>query len=168
MANKVASGPGNNCRSLVVVLIGPPASGKSTFCEKVIEGAHRPWIRICQDIINNGKRDTKAQCLKQTSMALNEGQRVFIDCCNMKKERRRNFVELARPQVEVHAIELDLPAKICISRIAKRTTHEGGLQRGKAAMIINSMLKNKEAPSVNEGFSHIISCQTENDVKKMP
>ncbi|XP_057815325.2 transcription factor bHLH140 [Cryptomeria japonica] len=166
MASKGDSGPGSmNCRSLVVVLIGPPASGKSTFCERVIEGAHRPWIRICQDIISNGKRGNKAQCLMQASMALNEGQSVFIDCCNMTKQRRHDFVELAGPQIEVHAIELDLPAKICISRIAKRTAHEGGLQGGKAAMVINSMLKNKESPNLDEGFSRIMSCQTEADVE---
>ncbi|KAH9310082.1 hypothetical protein KI387_037993, partial [Taxus chinensis] len=145
--------------------IGPPASGKSTFCEKVIEGARRPWIRICQDIISNGKHGSKAQCLKQASAALNEGQSVFIDRCNLTKEHRHDFVQLAGPQTEVHAVVLDLPVKLCIGRIAKRTAHEGGLQGGKAAAVINSMLKNKEVPTLTEGFSRIMYCQTETDVE---
>ncbi|KAH9324033.1 hypothetical protein KI387_004211, partial [Taxus chinensis] len=95
-------------------------AGRVPSVKKVIEGARRPWIRICQDIISNGKHGSKAQCLKQASATLNE---------------------------------------------AKRTTHEGGLQGGKAAAVINSMLKNKEVPTLTEGFSRIMYCQTETDVE---
>lgn len=30
------------------MLIGPPGSGKSTFCQKVLHNPSRPWTRICQ------------------------------------------------------------------------------------------------------------------------
>lgn len=35
-------------KEIVVLLVGPPGSGKSTFCESVMKSSHRPWSRICQ------------------------------------------------------------------------------------------------------------------------
>lgn len=35
-------------KQIVVLLIGPPGSGKSTFCDTVMRSSHRPWSRICQ------------------------------------------------------------------------------------------------------------------------
>ncbi|KAJ8443232.1 hypothetical protein Cgig2_017225 [Carnegiea gigantea] len=37
-----------NGKALVVVLVGAPGSGKSTFCENVMQASSRPWVRICQ------------------------------------------------------------------------------------------------------------------------
>ncbi|OMO97623.1 Histidine triad (HIT) protein [Corchorus olitorius] len=130
-----------------------------------MQASSRPWVRICQDTINNGKAGTKPQCLKSATTSLKEGKSVFIDRCNLNKEQRVDFVKLGGPQVEVHAVVLDLPAKLCISRIAKRTGHEGNLQGGKAAAVVNRMLQNKELPKLSEGFSRIMFCQSETDVQ---
>jgi len=37
-------------KQVVVVLVGPPGSGKSTFADAVVAGstAGRSWVRICQ------------------------------------------------------------------------------------------------------------------------
>lgn len=155
-----------NGKSVMVILVGLPASGKSTFCQKVLEGARRPWTRICQDIISTGKRGSKAQCLKCTSEALNKGESVIIDRCNLNKEQWAEFIELAGSQTEVHAVVLDLPTKLCISRAVKRSEHEGGLQGGRAAIAINQMVQTKKPPTLSEGFSRIMFCQTESDVEK--
>lgn len=150
---------------LVVILVGAPGSGKSTFCEAVIKSASRPWVRICQDIIRNGKGGTKAQCINNAINALKERKNVFIDRCNLDREQRSEFVKLGGPQIEVHAVVLDLPAKTCISRSIKRTGHEGHLQGGKAAQVVNRMLQKKELPKLSEGFSRITVCQNEIDVQ---
>lgn len=97
--------------------------------------------------------------------ALKDGKCVFIDRCNFKREQRDDFVKLGGPQVDVHAVVLDLPAKICISRCAKRTGHEGNLQGGRAAAVINSILQNKELPKLGEGFCRITFCHNETDVQ---
>ncbi|XVF76855.1 hypothetical protein PTKIN_Ptkin13bG0300500 [Pterospermum kingtungense] len=130
-----------------------------------MRASSRPWVRICQDIINNGKAGTKPQCLKSAAASLKDGNSVFIDRCNLDKEQRVDFVKLGGPQVEVHAVVLDLPAKLCISRIVKRSGHEGNLQGGKAAAVVNRMLQNKELPKLSEGFSRITFCLDETDVQ---
>lgn len=152
-------------KAIVVLLVGVPGSGKSTFCDYIIRGSKRPWVRVCQDIIGNGKSGTKTQCLMGASSALKEGKSVLIDRCNMNKEQREDFVKLGGPEVEKHAVVLDLPAKMCISRSVKRTDHEGKLQGGKAAVVINQMLQKKELPKLREGFNRITFCQDEKDVQ---
>lgn len=152
-------------KPIVVLLMGAPGSGKSTFCEHVIRSSTRPWVRVCQDTIGNGKAGTKSQCLKSATSALEDGKSVFIDRCNLDREQRAEFVKLGSPQVEMHAVVLDLPAQLCISRSVKWTGHEGNLQGGKAAAVVNRMLQKKELPKLSEGFHRITFCQNDSDVQ---
>ncbi|KAI3781641.1 hypothetical protein L2E82_11661 [Cichorium intybus] len=153
-------------KPIVVILVGAPGSGKSTFCDHVMRVSTRPWVRVCQDTIGNGKAGKKAQCLALSNTSLKEGKSILIDRCNLDKEKRSDFINLKNcHQVDIHAIVLDLPAKLCISRSIKRTEHEGNLQGGKAAAVVNRMLQKKESPKINEGFSRITFCYNENDVQ---
>ncbi|KAI4353391.1 hypothetical protein L6164_002345 [Bauhinia variegata] len=151
-------------KPLLVILVGAPGSGKSTFCEDVMRSSSRPWVRVCQDTIGNGKAGNKAQCLSSAANALKDGKSVFIDRCNLDREQRSDFVKLGRAQIDMHAVVLDLPAKLCISRSVKRTGHEGNLQGGKAAAVVNRMLQKKELPKLSEGFNRITFCHNESDV----
>ncbi|XP_020529579.1 transcription factor bHLH140 isoform X2 [Amborella trichopoda] len=122
-------------------------------------------MRWLKDTIANGKAGTKAQCLKKATEALKDGINVLIDRCNLEREQRDEFLKLYGPKVDVHAVVLDLPASLCISRSVKRTGHEGGLQGGRAAAVVNRMLKYKDVPKLSEGFSRITFCQNEKDVE---
>ncbi|KAI3781640.1 hypothetical protein L2E82_11660 [Cichorium intybus] len=153
-------------KPIVAILVGAPGSGKSTFCDHVMRVSTRPWVRVCQDTIGNGKPGTKAQCLALSNTSLKEGKSILIDRCNLDKEQRSDFINLKNShKVDIHAIVLDLPAKLCISRSVKRTGHEGNLQGGKAAAVVNRMLQKKESPKINEGFTRITFCYNENDVQ---
>ncbi|GLT92726.1 hypothetical protein SLE2022_105500 [Rubroshorea leprosula] len=163
--SEVQGGEGNKGKQIVVVLVGAPGSGKSTFCENIMRSSSRSWARACQDTINNGKSGTKQQCISSAATALKEGKSVFIDRCNLDSEQRSDFVKFGSPQIEVHSVVLDLPAQLCISRSVKRTGHEGNLQGGKAAAVVNRMLQKKELPKLSEGFSRITFCQNESDVQ---
>jgi hypothetical protein len=66
---------------------------------------------------------------------------------------------------DVHAVALEFPAKVCISRAVSRTGHEGNLQGGTAALVVNRMLQKKETPLITEGFSRIMLCNDDSDIK---
>ncbi|KAL2484844.1 Transcription factor bHLH [Abeliophyllum distichum] len=121
----------------------------------------RPWARICQDTITNGKAGTKIQCLTSAGSAFMDGKSVFIDRCNLDREQRVDFLNLGGPQVEKHAVVLHLPAKLCISRSEKRSGHEGNLQGRKAAAVVNRMLQKKDCLSwvkVHSNYILLLDC----------
>ncbi|KAL5549004.1 hypothetical protein UlMin_004235 [Ulmus minor] len=149
----------------MVLLVAAPGNGKSTFCEEVMRLSTRSWVRICQDDIGNGKAGTKARCLTSAASALNEGKSVFIDRCNLDREQCAEFVKLGSSKADAHAVMLDLPAKLCISLSVKRSGHEGNLQGGKAAAVVNRRLQKKELPKLSKGFTRITFCQHESDVQ---
>ncbi|AES59709.2 putative adenylylsulfatase [Medicago truncatula] len=155
-----------DAKPILVILVGAPGSGKSTFCEEVMRSSSRTWLRVCQDTIGNGKAGSKAQCLSSAARGLKDGKSVFIDRCNLNREQRSDFLKLrGESQIDIHAVVLDLPAKLCISRSVKRSGHEGNLQGGKAAAVVNRMLQSKELPKLSEGFNRITFCQSESNVK---
>ncbi|KAI5016070.1 hypothetical protein ZWY2020_005921 [Hordeum vulgare] len=136
-------------KQVLQILVNAPGSGKSMFAEDIMASvaAGRPWARVCQDTIGKGKAGTKIQCLKAAADALKEGKSVLIDRCNLEREQHSDFVKLGcTVQADVHAIFLDLPANVCISRSVSRTSHEGNVQDGMATMVVNRMLKNKQTP----------------------
>lgn len=97
---------------------------------------------------------------------MKDGKSVLIDRCNIDKEQRAEFLKFGGPEMEKHAVVLDLPAKLCISRSVKRSGHEGNLQGGRAAAVVNHMVPKKELPKLSEGLNRITFCQGEKDVKE--
>jgi aprataxin len=66
---------------MVLILVGAPGSGKSTFCEALPKNA---WTAINQDTIGNGgKKGNRKQCLAAMRRALDDGKHVAIDRCGM-------------------------------------------------------------------------------------
>lgn len=39
---------GRGVVAVVVILVGAPGSGKTTFCNAVMSAARRAWVRVCQ------------------------------------------------------------------------------------------------------------------------
>lgn len=97
---------------------------------------------------------------------MKDGKSVLIDRCNIDKEQRADFLKFGGAEMEKHAVVLDLPAKLCISRSVKRSGHEGNLQGGRAAAVVNHMVPKKELPKLSEGLNRITFCQDEKDVKE--
>lgn len=104
--------------------------------------------------------------MSAASIALKEGKSVLIDRCNIDREQRADFLKLGDAGMEKHAVVLDLPAKLCISRSVKRSGHEGNLQGGRAAAVVNHMVPKKVLPKLSEGFDRITFCYEEIHVKE--
>ncbi|CAM6043843.1 unnamed protein product [Sphagnum compactum] len=152
---------------IMLMLVGPPGSGKSTICNKIIPNAARPWTRICQDVISKGHRGTRVQCLKQAASAVSKGSSILIDRCNIDVDQRRDFLELAKERgIQAHALVLNFPSSVCIQRATLRTEHEGGLLGPDVGRVVNHVYRSRQLPTLGEGFSRITYCRTDAEVEK--
>lgn len=73
---------------LVVLLVGVPGSGKSTFAHKLTPAGGWAWVN--QDTL--GDRQACEAAVKQ---ALRSGKSVIVDRCNFNKQQRSTWVRLA-------------------------------------------------------------------------
>ena len=80
---------------VVVILVGVPGSGKSTFCARLIANGNTTWARVNQDSISNGKRGSKQQCLAAARNAVLAGHSCILDRCHQDAQQRSDFIKLA-------------------------------------------------------------------------
>ena len=113
----------------LIVTIGLPASGKSTWAKEVAESAPLDIVRVNRDDIRDmlglywvPKREKLVTKIERQAMsdALKLGYTVIVDATNLKK--REFFKELAKSfsiKYEEKSF-LDVPLKVCLERDAKR------------------------------------------------
>lgn len=99
----------------LVILIGPPGSGKSTYCAQEL-GSH---FRVSQD--DQGKEGH----LKIFIAAISRKEpKIVIDRMNHLRYQRERY---AKPALEagysVKYVRLQADYDLCLSRIAKRENH---------------------------------------------
>lgn len=88
----------------VIVLVGRPASGKSTFAKKHL--IPKGYVHINQDTLK-----TKDKCIKAAREALNNGKSVVIDNTNPNPDVRKDYIALAKEKgvnIRCYYFDLDL------------------------------------------------------------
>lgn len=90
-AASVIAGP----QPVLVILVGVPGSGKSTFCTQLIAKGSTSWVRVNQDSINSGRRGSKQQCLAAARAAVLAGHSCVVDRCHQDAQQRSDFIKLA-------------------------------------------------------------------------
>jgi bifunctional polynucleotide phosphatase/kinase len=136
-----------NPRQELVILIGPPASGKSTFCAK-----HFPnHIRV-----NNDTLKTKAKCIKLATDSLKAGKSVVIDNTNPSAKVRKEYIDLAKGVITVRAIVLDTPKELALHLNEVRVKMTLGKTKKIPGLCYNMFCKNYEQPTQSEGITDVI------------
>lgn len=79
--DSAAAAEHSGAQPVMLVLVGVPGSGKSTFAEQLAAGSRQSFMRVNQDTIKNGKRGTREQCLARAKEHLRSGASVIIDRC---------------------------------------------------------------------------------------
>ena len=97
----------------LIVLVGLPGSGKSTFCD-----IYEDYYRISQDEMG------KEGHLKNFKQALEENKDIIIDRCNFNIDQRQRYIKPAKEKgYKTLIIWLQVSAADCKKRIKSRELH---------------------------------------------
>ena len=134
----------------MIVLVGSPASGKSTFCRTFFP----TYTRINQDTLK-----TRPRCVEEATKALKKGESVCIDNTNATKEVRQIWIRLAKnANVSVRCFHLTTSQDI--SRHNNMVRGIGGIGNEKRdllpLMAFSDFLKRFQSPTKNEGFDELL------------
>lgn len=137
--------------SELVIFVGLPASGKSTFYREKFAKTHQ---HVSKDLIPNAKnRNEKQQ--QFIEQALKQDKSVVVDNTNPRISDRTPLIALGRRfSAKVIAYYFDCPIRDCVERNRKR---EGKARVPDVAIYVAS--KRIEKPQHSEGFDQIYFVQ---------
>ncbi|KAI7876013.1 P-loop containing nucleoside triphosphate hydrolase protein [Lichtheimia hyalospora FSU 10163] len=137
----------------VLLLVGLPGSGKSTFSNKLIE-LKPNWRRVNQDDLGS-RKNCERHCRRYLDQQLN----VVIDRCNFDEQQRSTWIRIAKEyNVPVDCVVLTADKQTCGGRILDRVNHPTGVQGDQGLHILNRFVMNYIPPTytTNEGIRRII------------
>eukprot|EP00884_Botryococcus_braunii_P013104 jgi/Botrbrau1/21795/Bobra.0190s0020.1 len=152
----------SNVPPVMVLTVGLPGAGKSSWCSELLKMSPARWVRINQDTIRPSKRrGSKGECVQAAKKALQDGKSVVIDRLNYDVDQRSSFTELAIALgVQAHAVVFSMPTSLCLARAMNRKNHEGGVDKRSAPAIIQKIARLLRLPSAAEPFSSIMVCKS--------
>lgn len=140
----------------VVLTIGAPGSGKSTWGEKFAKDNGYTYLSSDRNRARVGKSEEDQQASaraftllkKEMGEALDRGENVVVDACFVSKKARRDFVNIARGHgAHLRAVTFEIDRKTILERNAKRAAAGG---RDVPRFVIDRMLGNYEKPQSPE------------------
>lgn len=155
---------------LLIILVGLPGSGKSTFATNLLSGmpedAKSQWVVANQDTLKSRKR---VYSLAEASML--EGRHVIIDRCNFDVEQRAHWVSLARDFPSYKTLCVTLPNHLNLNYCASRATARGndGIHQDNTNWyeVCVRMRKQYQVPRTEEGIDAIYLCDTDGHVSEL-
>lgn len=135
----------------VIVAVGFPASGKSTFF-------HSHIVPKGYDYINRDTMGTWQKCVSACERALKEGRSVAVDNTNPDKESRKRYVDVAKAAgVSCRCFHFSASLEQAKHNNRFREMAPSDTKHAKVNdMVFHSYKKHFEAPDLSEGFSEIL------------
>ncbi|KAE8880165.1 hypothetical protein PF005_g16674 [Phytophthora fragariae] len=128
----------------IVVLVGPPASGKSFFAKTYL-GSYT--------IVSQDELRTTANCKKKCLEAIVHKKSVVIDNTNREPRARKEWMFIAQEKnLPIRCFEMDVPKPLSMHLNTFRSLTE---QKKIPDVAIHGFYKNFVPPTVNEGFAEV-------------
>lgn len=133
----------------MVIIVGRPASGKSTLRERHF--TPHGYVAVNRDTLG-----TQEKCLKMASESLKAGKSVIVDNTNPSKAVRQPYIDIAKKHhVPVRCIYLNVPNEVAFHLNYFRQNQSKGVQRRVPAVGFRVFEKNFQMPEVGEGFAEV-------------
>ena len=133
----------------MVILVGLPASGKSTFVKTYMEP--NKYIAVNRDELK-----TQDKCMKLCSDSLKAKKSVVIDNTNPSKDSRQSYINIAKKLgVPVRCFHFQATKELAEHMNMFRQTQSAGKIRRVPAVGYNMFKSKFVAPDISEGFTEI-------------
>ena len=149
-----ATQPSRKSKGAVVLSIGLPGSGKSTWFKRHnILPLSSDMVRILlfDDVTEQGFQDLVFSTLRSMLRARLLARRPwnYVDATNLSAHERRSWIKLANDfGYEAHAVFFDVPPEVCIERNRRR-------ERNVPEDVMHRMAGKLRPPKFEEGFAKI-------------
>lgn len=135
----------------IVVCVGFPASGKSTFSMKYL--VPKGYARVNRDTLK-----TPAKCLQAAKAALDDGKSVVIDNTNGSVAKRAEWINLAdKYGIPVRCFYFDTNEQLAKHLNEFREKITNGEQKHVPKVGYNMYKKDFAEPKKSEGFSEVVT-----------
>lgn len=136
----------------LIILVGPPASGKSTWGKKFAQENNLTYVSTdaIRAELGRGEGDQNvsaaafATARSRVSAALGAGKSAMIDATSVTKKARKDWINLGRGHgAFIIAVAFEVPREELLRRDAQRERHVG-------PEIVDRFLNKYERPSDTE------------------
>lgn len=144
-------------RPTLILLVGPPGCGKTSYAHEYIE-SHPGTVHLASDkiraelwgneTIQDNPNEVFSLMQNRAVAALNFGSDVIYDATNMTRKDRAGIISACPKFVKIEAHVVWAPIEACIERDASR-------KRTVGKEVIDRMLKRFQAPYYDEGIDEI-------------
>ena len=141
-------------KGIVVLAIGLPGSGKSSWCKRHnVVPLSSDMVRslLFDDVREQRFQDLVFSNLRSMLKARLIAKRPmnYVDATNLTPQERQHWIKLAKDyNYEVHAVFFDVPLEVCVERHQRR-------DRVVPEDIMRRMAVKLKAPAFDEGFAKI-------------
>jgi len=133
----------------LVIFVGFPASGKSTFAKKHM--IPKGYVHVNRDTLK-----TKEKCIKVAKQALDEGSSVVVDNTNPSLEARGEFLALAKKhKIQARCFFFDVKQDLAAHLNKYREFQSDGVHTAVPSIAYNMYRNKLTLPTEEEGFVEV-------------